>query len=101
MFGRGFDLFLVIILAVLIVVFLIGNGGRVLEMFNGRNYEQKKRTPEQMKKYQRMVVIFLLPLLGIELLMLFLGNTYPSLGIVAIVVAITDLVFMGTKLKNY
>ncbi|MEE1114946.1 MAG: hypothetical protein UHN88_07705 [Eubacterium sp.] len=71
MFSPAFDGTVAAILAVLAVVFFMGKGNRVTELFEGSNKtrNKKKRTPEQELKYQRVIALFLIILAVLECIM--------------------------------
>ena len=95
MFGQEFSIVLSIILAVLTVVFFLGKGAGVMDMFQGKNAPQrKKKSPEDELRYQRAIGVFCLILTISELLNAFIGYQYPFFGIVTIAVVVLDLVFI-------
>ena len=92
MFGKGFDYFVAAVCLVLAVVFLMGKGRGILDGFGGAQ-KQRKRTPEEERKYEFGYAIFCLIMAGGQLLVGFVDA--PWTGIAGLVIAIADLVFIG------
>ena len=97
MFGTTLDIFLTIILSILAVVFLMGKGRGILEMFGGKN-QMKKRSKEEDRAYQKAIGIFMIPLAVTELISIFVQ--VPIMGLVLAAVAIVDLVIFARKTKG-
>lgn len=89
MFTPEFDWTLAAIFGVLAIIFFMGKGQGILDAFSGK-YKQKKMNPEQNRKYQFGVGIFLLAL-GIDevFMALFPGV---AMGIISIIVSIAALI---------
>ncbi len=101
MFGQEFSYFLSAILFVLAIVFFIGKGKRVLELFEGRNAPvQKKRSPEEELKYQRAIGLFCLILAINEILLGTIGQMFPVYNIIAIAIVVIALIFIAVYLKK-
>ena len=90
MFGVGFDIFIAAICSILAVVFFLGKGRKVLDLFGSGSQPKKKRSPEQELKYQRGIALFLLPLAIVEIISIIRPSAV--MGIVLVVVTIVDFV---------
>ena len=90
MFSTELDIVLAIIFGSLMVVFFLGKGHAILELFSSSRVQQKKRTPEQEIAYQRAIAWFLLPRTIMEVLSIFI--THSVFGIIMIIIVIIDLV---------
>lgn len=99
MFGQEFDLIFGIILLVLAFVFFIGKGEGVLNAFNGRNTpRQKKRSPEDERKYHLAIGVYLLLLGAIELGLSFFPNMV--LNLISIAVAVIGLILLVAYMRK-
>ena len=98
MFGGSFDVVLVIILCSLALIFFMGRGKGVLELFGGRREMQKKRTKEEQRAYERMIGFFILPLAIVEIISLFVHHH--MMGLVVAVVAVIDLIVFANKFRD-
>ncbi len=98
MFGGTIDVLLAIIFSALAVVFLMGKGKGVLEMFGGKNEMQKKRSKEDQQIYERMIGYFMVPLAIVEIISLFVHHE--MMGLVVAAVAVVDLIIFAKKSKE-
>lgn len=98
MFGGTFDVLLTIVFSALAVVFFMGKGKGVLEMFGGRTEMQKKRSKEDQRAYERMIGFFMLPLAIVEFISLFVHHE--MMGLVVAGVAVVDLIIFAKKSKE-
>ena len=98
MFGTTLDIFLSILLSVLAVVFLMGKGKGILELFGGKNQTTKKRSKEEELAYQKMIGYFMIPLAVTEIISIFVQ--LPIMGLILAAVAIVDLIFFARKTKG-
>lgn len=98
MFGGSLDVFLAILFSALAVVFFLGKGKGVLDMFGGKNEMQKKRTKEEQIAYERLIGFFMLPLAIVEIISLFVKSE--KMGLVVVIVAVVDLVVFAKKSKE-
>ncbi len=98
MFGGTLDVFLSILFSALAVVFLMGKGKGVLELFGGKNEMQKKRTKEEQREYERLIGFFMVPLAIIEIISLFIHHE--AMGLVFVAVAVVDLIVFAKKTKD-
>ena len=90
MLGMEFDLVLSAILLVLVVMFLLGKGEGILQLFAGKRYKKRDKATEL--RLQRWCTLFCGVLMAAELAMAFLQEAWPPIGIVYIVVIIGDLI---------
>ena len=90
------------IAGILGILFLIGKGQAVLDLFSsGREAEtRKKRTPEQEAAYQRALGIFLMVICANEVLMAMFGNTVRWVPLVAVGVVIVAIVFLALYIRK-
>ena len=103
MFNSTFDLVLAAILAVLAVVFFLGKGKGILDAFGGRSsVNEKKRTPEQELKYQRVIALFLIILAVNEAIMGLFAHISKAIPLITmgIVFVVFVLVIIYMK-KNF
>ena len=98
MFGMGFDLFIAAVCVVLAVIFFIGKGKGILDAFSVRE-QQKKRPPEEQKKYEFGFGIFCIVMAAGEFLMAFVDYSWVPLA--AVVIAEADLIFIGWYSSNH
>ena len=99
MFGREFDTILATILAILMVVFFMGKGEPIMDLFGAKNDpNKKKRTKEEERQYQRYIGFFLLPFVITEIITAIWP--VPVMGLVIVVVAIVDLVVFTVKTRG-
>ena len=98
MFGTTLDIFLSVILSVLAVVFLMGKGKGILELFGGKAQMAKKRSKEEERAYQRAIGIFMIPLAVTEIISCFVQ--VPVMGLILAAVAIVDLIIFARKTKR-
>ena len=99
MFGGTLDVFLAIVFSALAVVFLLGKGKGVLEMFGGKNEMQKKRSKEEQQAYERLIGLFMVPLAIVEIISLFVHHE--MMGLVVAAVAIVDLIVFAKKTRDF
>lgn len=92
MFSPMFDAVLAAILGVLAIVFFMGKGEGILNAFSGKYATEKKRTPEQERKYERAAGFFLLALCIGEIFMAIFETSW--MGIISIIIAATGLILM-------
>ena len=98
MFGQGFDFFIATVCIVLAVVFFLGKGKGILEMFSGARKE-KKRTPEQQRKYEFGFGIFCLVMAAGQLLMALVQSSWAAW--VGLALAFGDLFFIGWYVQRH
>ena len=94
----AFDWFLAILCLFLAVIFFIGKGENVLNLFSGKNYRPKKMDPEQNRKYQTATGIFLL-ILGVDEICMAL---FPSvaMGLISVCVSAAALIGMVVYIRK-
>ena len=98
MFGTTLDIFLAVLFCVLAVVFLMGKGRGLLELFGGKNQMQKKRSKEEERAYQKAIGYFMIPLAITEVISIIVN--VPQMGLVLALVAVVDLIVFARKTKN-
>ncbi|MDO4622812.1 MAG: hypothetical protein Q4B22_07645 [Eubacteriales bacterium] len=98
MFSPAFDWTLAIILFALAVVFFMGKGQGILELFGGKTNPAKKLKGEKSKKYQRAVAVFLVALGISEVGMATIHH--PIMGMVSIGISVAALVGICVYLKK-
>lgn len=100
MFGPTFDWIFVAICGVLSVVFFLGKGEGVLRAFTSRDMRDRKsgRTPEEERKYQRAIAIFLLVLTLCSLMMALFASQITA--IIELVVVIGGMIILFVYLKK-
>ena len=98
MLGSQLDIVLAVIFIILAIVFFMGKGKGVLELFGGKYETQHKRTPDEEREYQRMIGFFMLPLAVVETINIFVD--YSMMGLVIAAVAIVDLIIFAKKTKG-
>ena len=98
MFGGTLDIFLTILFAGLAVVFFMGKGKGLLDMFGGRHETQKRRSKEEQREYERMIGFFMLPLAITEFISIFMKHEI--MGLVVAGVAVADLIFFAKKTRE-
>ncbi len=98
MFGTGFDLFLAAVCAVLAVIFFMGKGKGILDAFSVRKLE-RKRTPEEQKKYEFGFGIFCVVMVFGELLMAYAKAPWVSGA--ALALGLADLIFIGWYIQKF
>ena len=99
MFGMGFDLFIAAVCVVLAVIFFLGKGKGILDAFSVRE-QQKKRPPEEQKKYEFGFGIFCVVLAAGELLMAF-SQTSVWTSVAALAIGLGDLIFIGWYIRKF
>ena len=98
MLGGNLDIFLAILFGALAVVFFMGKGKGLLEMFGGKNEMQKKRSKEDQRAYERLIGFFMLPLAIVEFISIFVQHS--SMGLIVAIVAAVDLFFFARKTRE-
>ena len=99
MFGGTLDVFLAIIFSLLAVVFFMGKGKGILELFGGKHEMQKKRSKEEQREYERLIGIFMVPLAIVEIISLFVHHQ--MMGLVVAAVAVVDLILFAKKTRDF
>lgn len=100
MFSQEFDLIFGAILLILAVVFFMGKGKGVLDAFRGRNApKQKKLSPEEERKYQLVIAVYLAVLGGCEMGMAFYSSII--LDIASMIVAVVGLLYIAYYIKKH
>ena len=101
MFSPILDGVLAAIMAVLALIFFLGQGEGILTAFSSKNAPQrKKRTPQEEKRYQKAVGFFLVVLALCEVMMAIFGNTYVIVSFITIGAVIADLIVLVMYLKK-
>ena len=101
MLGQEFSIVMAVILGALSVVFFLGKGAGVMDLFQGKNAPpRKKRSPEDERRYQRVFGVFCLVLFLNEMVNVFFGQGNPIFGIITIVVVVADLAFVIVYLRK-
>lgn len=100
MFDPVIDWTLAGIFAVLAVVFFIGKGQKILDAFSGRGSVTKKRSPEEEKKYQRCIGVFLLILAANEAVLAMFAGYGIMVPIVSVIVVLAALVVLVLYMKK-
>lgn len=101
MFTTELSVVIAIGCTILAIVFFLGKGAGVINAFNGKNAPvQKKKKPEDERRYQRSFGVFCLILAIAELMNLILPIDKSVMGIISIVVVVLDLVFIVVYLKK-
>ena len=100
MFSAEFDFVLGSILAVLAIVFFIGKGRAILDLFEGKNAPKKKRSAEEERSYQRVMALFCAILAVNEFLLGTIGQAFPAYNIIAIAITILALILIAVYLKR-
>ena len=98
MMGGTLDIFLAILFSVLAVVFFIGKGKGLLDLFGGKHTTQKKRSKEEQRAYERLIGFFMLPLAIVEVISIFVQHA--NMGLVVTAVAVVDLIIFAKKSKE-
>ena len=98
MFSPAFDTVIAVICGVLSVVFLLGKGRKVLDLFGAGSQPRKKRTPEKELRYQRGIACFLIPLTIVEIVSVL--HRSATMGFVLVIVTIVDLVVYVTVIRK-
>ena len=93
MLGMEIDLVLSAILLVLVVMFLLGKGEGVLQLFAGKKYKKRDKATEL--RLQRWCALFCAVLMVAELAMAFLQETWRPIGMIYIVVVVVDLIIFS------
>lgn len=99
MFGGTLDVFLSIIFTLLAVVFFMGKGKGILELFGGKHEMQRKRSKEEQREYERLIGIFMVPLAIVEIISLFVHHEI--MGLIVAAVAVVDLFFFAKKTRDF
>ncbi|MBO5521208.1 MAG: DUF3784 domain-containing protein [Eubacterium sp.] len=99
MFGGTLDVFLAIIFSLLAVVFFMGKGKGILELFGGKHEMQRKRSKEEQREYERLIGIFMVPLAIVEIISLFVHHEI--MGLIVAAVAVVDLIFFAKKTRDF
>ena len=105
LFTSTFDWIFAAIMLALAIVFLLGKGGKILDAFSGKSTNsmrvEKKKSPEQQARYQRIMGIFCL-ILAIDEMFLALTMDYLTWApYVSIAVVIADLILFVVYVKKY
>lgn len=103
MFSESFDWVLAIVLAVISVLMFSDKGEFILDMFDGkRENPRKKWPPKKQRKFSKAMGVFTAGLSLAELLLALFGQTYPlvNLGVLIamIIFIIASLVYIK---KNF
>ncbi len=94
-----FDWVLFAILVFLTIVFLMGRGKRILELFDG-NRVRKKTDPETTKRYLRSCGVFT-GVLSVASLLMALFNRFPVIIFISIGIVIVDLIGLILWIKKH
>ena len=101
MFSPTFDFIVAAILTGLAFVFFMGKGSGILKAFEGKrptDFSKRKKTPEEERKYQRAIGVFLLVLAASELLLaLFPGG---KMGLVSAGIGVASLFVIAWYMKK-
>ena len=98
MFGTGFDLFIAAVCTVFAVLFFLGKGKGILDMFSGGRKE-RKRTKEEQRKYEFGFGVFCLVLAAGQLLVGLVHGNWT--GLAGIIIAAADLIFIGWYVQRH
>ena len=81
------------------VVFFMGKGEGIMDLFGPKNNpNKKKRTKEEEKAYQRLMGFFMLPLFVTEIIAVIFP--VPVMGLVLAGVAVADLIVFAILTKG-
>ena len=106
LFSEGFCLFLIIVFGGLAIVFLLGKGQKILDLFGGKSQQQysmtvkRKKTPEEELQYQRAIGVFLVVLAVDEAVMMIFSSRIPNVAMLSLVVTIVALVVLVIYLRK-
>ncbi|MBR2560772.1 MAG: hypothetical protein IKE31_01335 [Eubacterium sp.] len=99
MFSQELDVILAVIFGILMVVFFMGKGEAIIDLFGPKNNpNKKKRTKEEERIYQRYMGFFMLPLFITEIFAILFP--VPVMGLVLAGVAAADLVVFAILTKG-
>lgn len=102
MFSEAYDWIFALICGVLAVVFFLGKGQGVMRAFTAKDQRDRKskRTPEEERRYQKAIGIFLLVLAVCSVLMATLGSIYAWISWIEIAVVIIGLIVTVKYLRK-
>lgn len=103
MFSESFDWVLAIVLAVISVLMFSDKGEFILDMFDGkRENPRKKWPPQKQRKFSKVMGVFTGGLALAELLLALFGQTYPLVNFgVLIAMIIFIIAVLGYIKKNF
>ena len=98
-FNSELDAVLAVVFAILMIVFFLGKGEGILDLFGPKNNpNKKKRTKEEERQYQKYLGFFMLPLTVVEIISAIFP--VPIMGIILAAVAIVDLIVFAILTKG-
>lgn len=98
MFSKEFDWTMAVLLAVLAIVFFLGKGEPVLNLFSGKYARKNDREPEKERKYQNAIGFFMLALCAGEVLLALTEVWY--MGLVMVGIDVVSLIALMVYIRK-
>jgi len=97
---RFFDYVITACIILFIIMLVTGNGETLMRLFSGNSGQDMYKIYDR-KRFDRACLLLLIVLLIDELVLIFLGSTYPVLGLVSVVITIVTFALFIFYIRKY